>query len=163
MNPTQALYNHSQYAVSRQPSSRIRRRCSLWPLPLQYKQTVCSMLGSGHFSAVIAHPTEPSSKVVKIGMSIEDSWLGFAMYCKENPAPYLPVIEEIILFPKHYVAIMERLEPLNREQKTEWNEGKFERGDGANCVARIPESAAMFERLANERIDMHAENVMWRG
>lgn len=120
-------------------------------------------LGSGHFSAVIAHPTEPSSKVVKIGMSIEDSWLGFAMYCKENPAPYLPVIEEIILFPKHYVAIMERLDPLNGKQQSEWNDGRHKRGDGANCVARIPESAAMFERLANGRIDMHADNVMWRG
>lgn len=119
-------------------------------------------LGSGHFSGVVEHPGDPR-KVVKIGCDINDSWVGFAMYCKENPAAYLPVIEEIILFPKYYIAIMERLEPLTRSEQERWNGGKREKGDGANCIDRIPESSAMFERLAKGRIDMHSENVMKRG
>lgn len=138
-----------------------------------------SELGSGFFSAVFEHPTDPT-KVVKVGGDLEDTWLGFAMYVRENPAECFPVIESITLHRTYYVAVMERLRKFNvyDQDRLGWpksSEYKDEHGFAASTpvmnkirmdwlgkVCGSP-AAKMFDRFGARGIDPHMGNFMMRG
>lgn len=132
-----------------------------------------SELGSGFFSAVFEHPTEPD-KVIKVGGDLKDSWLGFAMYVRENPADCFPVIDSLILHDTYYVAVMERLCKFNvcDKERLGWIKSTEHRGDpmGRN-VARMKwlekvcgsPAVRMFSRFGTRGIDPHSGNLMMRG
>ncbi len=132
-----------------------------------------SELGSGFFSAVFEHPTEPD-KVIKVGGYLKDSWLGFAMYVRENPADCFPVIDSLILHDTYYVAVMERLCKFNvcDKERLGWIKSTEHRG---NPVARNKARmhwlekvcgspvVRMFSRFGTRGIDPHSGNLMMRG
>lgn len=132
-----------------------------------------SELGSGFFSAVFEHPTEPD-KVIKVGGDLKDSWLGFAMYVKENPADCFPMIDSLILHETYYVAIMERLCKFNAcdKERLGWIKRTEHRGDpyGRNKarmrwlekVCGHP-AVKMFDRFGERGVDPHSGNLMMRG
>lgn len=71
-----------------------------------------TMLGSGFFSRVFNHPTDPT-KVIKFG-PLSDGWLVYAAWCEAQRGtsnPHLPVIHSIRRYEKHgiYMAVLERL------------------------------------------------------
>lgn len=116
-------------------------------------------LGSGHFSAVFAHPTDPSL-VIKVGGDVKDSWLGFAMYVHEHPASCFPRIEQIILHQNYYIAIMERLSKWRGEAG--FPSSTHERIDWVS--KRLGEPAVrMFQVLGKYETDLHRGNFMMRG
>ena len=132
-----------------------------------------SELGSGFFSAVFEHPTEPD-KVIKVGGDLKDSWLGFAMYVRENPADCFPVIDSLIMHETYYVAVMERLCKFNvcDKERLGWIKGTDYRGDpmGRNFarmkwLEKVCGSPAvrMFSRFGTRGIDPHSGNLMMRG
>lgn len=116
-------------------------------------------LGSGHFSAVFAHPSDPSL-VIKVGGDVKDSWLGFAMYVHEHPASCFPRIEQIILHQNYYIAIMERLSKWRGEPG--FPSSSYERIDWVS--KRLGEPAVrMFQVLGKYETDLHRGNFMMRG
>ncbi len=132
-----------------------------------------SELGSGFFSAVFEHPTEPD-KVIKVGGDLKDSWLGFAMYVRENPADCFPVIDSLILHETYYVAVMERLCKFNvcDKERLGWIKSTDHRGDpvGRNkarmhWLEKVCGSPAvrMFSRFGERGVDPHSGNLMMRG
>lgn len=132
-----------------------------------------SELGSGFFSAVFEHPTEPD-KVIKVGGDLKDSWLGFAMYVRENPADCFPVIDSLILHETYYVAVMERLCKFNvcDKERLGWIKSTEHRGDSvARNKARMhwlekvcgSPAVRMFSRFGERGVDPHSGNLMMRG
>lgn len=49
------------------------------------------VLGRGHFSIVLGHDDQPDT-AFKISLKPEDSYVAYAMYCRQNPGPHLPKI-----------------------------------------------------------------------
>lgn len=49
------------------------------------------VLGRGHFSLVLGHDDQPDT-AFKLSLRPEDSYVAYAMYCRQNPGPHLPKI-----------------------------------------------------------------------
>lgn len=122
-------------------------------------------LGSGHFSAVFEHPTD-DSKVVKIGFDVKDSWIGFALYTIEHPAPVFPAIDSLDMYPKYYVAVMEKLTAFRkadcpRLRGQEFPATNLERAQFARRLHRCADD--MFNHFGIDSSDLHSGNFMVRG
>lgn len=64
-----------------------------------------SVLGSGHFSAVVAHVDHPEY-AFKLGFRAEDSGAMYAAWCRDTKLPHLPEIIHMHNYPEAYMVCM---------------------------------------------------------
>lgn len=78
---------HSGYISPREVSICNRYQT----LPMILVDAGFYVLGRGHFSLVLGHDDQPDT-AFKLSLRPEDSYVAYAMYCRQNPGPHLPKI-----------------------------------------------------------------------
>lgn len=113
------------------------------------------LLGYGYFSMVLGHDDQPDT-AFKISLKPEDSYVAYAMYCRQNPGPHLPKIlcmiraqEGQIIAIKRYSTFSEGLRYMPRGRGYAfpnesysfmcfWREAETTRRDRAYAISRNP-------------------------
>lgn len=143
------------------------------------------VLGRGHFSIVLGHDDQPDT-AFKISLKPEDSYVAYAMYCRQNPGPHLPKIlcmiraqEGQIIAIKRYSTFYEGVQHMPDEYEFPhasysfmyyWREAETTRRDNASAIRRNPiytESYIQALIAIGEHFDgaatfdLHTDNLMF--
>lgn len=137
-------------------------------------------LGSGCYAAVFQHP-EFRERVIKVGRSNEDGWLGYAKWCVANQGqPMVPKIYELRRVVNNdkvaYVAVMEKLTPLVDDDCSEIGTSRYWQGQLSSLhvfvrnhcsLAFLPDSRAveamgrrLYAAFGSQNMDLHTGNAM---
>lgn len=154
-------------------------------LPMLLVDAGFYVLGGGHFSIVLGHDDQPDT-AFKISLKPEDSYVAYAMYCRQNPGPHLPKIlcmiraqEGQIIAIKRYSTFSEGVRYMPYEYAFPhasysfmyyWREAETVRRDNADSISRNPiytESYIQALLAIGEHFDgaatfdLHSDNLMF--
>ena len=123
-----------------------------------------TLLGKGYFSMVFSHDKLPSLVVKFCPKGIEDSGIAYLAWARAHPGPHVPRVHHIKRHGPYYVAVLDRLNPLNSDghkqysawlSDARWNLGYSIENTLSATALRISQ---FFEGAAE--MDLHDQNCM---
>lgn len=154
-------------------------------LPTMLTDAGFYILGRGHFSLVLGHDDQPGT-AFKLSLKPEDSYVAYAMYCRQNPGLHLPEIrcmiraqEGQVIALKRYITFHEGLAALppgvefphaSYHFMQYWREADTTRRDHQSAIAKNPIYTESYIKAligigehfdGAATFDLHDENLMF--
>lgn len=79
-----------------------------------------TLLGKGFFSMVFSHAKLPSLVVKFCPKGIEDSGIAYLAWARAHPGPHVPRVHHIKRHGPYYIAVLDRLNPLNSDGQKQY-------------------------------------------
>lgn len=143
------------------------------------------IIGRGHFSVVLGHEDQPDT-AFKLSLKPEDSYVAYAMYCRQNPGLHLPEIrcmirarEGQIIAIKRYATFFEGIQTMPGSVEFPhasynfmqyWRDAEINRRDYAVAIERNPIFTTSYINAlvaigqhfdGAATFDLHSDNLMY--